>query len=72
MKFNHVPVFSAIIHYGDNKHLKAERVTYTMGTQYDVMKEADKERYVSKALAEVEAVKDNPTTWLSIDEFWEE
>ena len=40
--------------------------------EYDAMKEAAWERYVSKALAEVEAVKDDPSTWLSVDEFWED
>ena len=40
--------------------------------EYDAMKEAAWERYVSKALSEVEAVKDDPTTWLSLDEFWQE
>jgi len=39
--------------------------------EYDAMKEAAWERYVSKALAEVEAVKDEPSTWLSLDEFWQ-
>lgn len=29
------------------------------------------DRYVSKSLAEVEAVKDDPSTWISVDEFWE-
>jgi len=40
--------------------------------EYDAMKEAAWERYVSKSLAEVEAVKDDPSTWISLDEFWQE
>ena len=40
--------------------------------EYDAMKEAAWERYVSKALSEVEAVKDDPATWLSLDEFWQD
>jgi PHD/YefM family antitoxin component YafN of YafNO toxin-antitoxin module len=38
--------------------------------EYDAMKEAAWERYVSKSLTEVEAVKDDPSTWISLDEFW--
>ena len=38
--------------------------------EYDAMKEAAWERYVSKSLAEVEAVKDDPSTWINLDEFW--
>ena len=38
--------------------------------EYDAMKEAAWERYVIKSLAEVEAVKDDPTTWITLDEFW--
>jgi len=40
--------------------------------EYDAMKEAAWQRYVSNALAAVEAVKDNPETWLNLDEFWQE
>jgi PHD/YefM family antitoxin component YafN of YafNO toxin-antitoxin module len=40
--------------------------------EYDAMKEAAWQSYVTKALGEVEAVKDNPSTWLSIDEFWQD
>jgi len=37
--------------------------------EYEAMKEAAWERYVSKSLAEVEAVKDDPSTWISLEEF---
>jgi hypothetical protein len=30
------------------------------------------DRYVTKALEEVEAVKDDPATWISLDEFWQD
>ena len=40
--------------------------------EYDAMKEAAWERYVAKALAEVEAVKDDPATWISLEEFWQD
>ena len=40
--------------------------------EYDAMKEAAWERYVSKSLAEVEAVKDDPSTWISLEEFWQD
>ena len=39
--------------------------------EYDAMKEAAWNSYVSKALAEVEAIKDDPATWINLDEFWE-
>ena len=38
--------------------------------EYDALKEAAWERYVMKSLTEVEAVKDDPSTWISLDEFW--
>ena len=40
--------------------------------EYEAMKEAAWERYVAKALDEVEAVKDDPATWISLDEFWQD
>ncbi len=40
--------------------------------EYDAMKETAWDQYVSHALAEVEAVKDKPETWLNADEFWNE
>ena len=40
--------------------------------EYEAIKEAAWERYVLNALAEVEAVKDDPSTWLSLDEFWQD
>jgi len=40
--------------------------------EYEAIKEAAWEQYISKALAEVEAVKDDPSTWLSLDEFWQD
>ena len=40
--------------------------------EYDAMKEAAWDSYVSRALAEVEAVKDNPATWLTVEEFWQD
>ena len=41
-------------------------------TENDAMKEAAWNSYVSKALAEVEAIKDDPAAWLSLDEFWKD
>ena len=38
--------------------------------EYDALKEAAWESYVMKSLAKVEAVKDDPSTWISLDEFW--
>jgi len=38
--------------------------------EYEAMREAAWEMYAQKALAEVEAVKDNPSTWISLDDFW--
>ena len=40
--------------------------------EYDAMKEAAWERYVSKSLSEVEVVKDDPSTWISLEEFWQD
>ena len=40
--------------------------------EYDAMEEAAWECYVSKLLSEVEAVKDDPATWISLEEFWED
>jgi len=50
---------------------KGESVIINLA-EYDAMKEAAWENYVSKALAEVEAVKDDPATWLTLDEFWQD
>ena len=50
---------------------KSESVIISIA-EYDAMKEAAWERYVSNALAEVEAVKDDPATWLSLDDFWQD
>ena len=40
--------------------------------EYDALIEAAWERYVFKALDEVEVVKDEPSTWISFDEFWQD
>ena len=40
--------------------------------EYDAMKEAAWERYALDALAEVEAIKDDPSTWISLEEFWQD
>ena len=40
--------------------------------EYDALIEAAWERYVTKSLSVVEAVKDDPGTWISLDEFWTE
>jgi PHD/YefM family antitoxin component YafN of YafNO toxin-antitoxin module len=40
--------------------------------EYDAMKEAAWQSYVKRALGEVEAVKDDPATWISLDEFWQD
>jgi PHD/YefM family antitoxin component YafN of YafNO toxin-antitoxin module len=50
---------------------KSESVIISIA-EYDAMKEAAWEQYVSSALAEVEVIKDDPATWLSIEEFWQE
>jgi len=38
--------------------------------EYDALIEAAWERYVTKSLSVVEAVKDDPATWITLDEFW--
>ena len=38
--------------------------------EYDALIEAAWERYVTKSLLVVEAVKDDPATWITLDEFW--
>jgi len=48
---------------------KGESVILSIA-EYDALKEAAWESYVAKSLAEVEAVKDEPSTWISLDEFW--
>ena len=40
--------------------------------EYDALKEAAWERYVSNSLAEVDAVREDPSTWISLDEFWKD
>jgi hypothetical protein len=36
------------------------------------MREEDWQQYITEALDEVEAVKDDPSTWISLDEFWQD
>ncbi|MDR1703673.1 MAG: hypothetical protein LBS19_03170 [Clostridiales bacterium] len=36
---------------------------------YEALIEGDWERYVNRALAEVEAVENDPATWISLEEF---
>jgi PHD/YefM family antitoxin component YafN of YafNO toxin-antitoxin module len=50
---------------------KGESVIISMA-EYDAMKEAAWQTYVAKALGEVEAVKDDPATWIGLDEFWQD
>jgi PHD/YefM family antitoxin component YafN of YafNO toxin-antitoxin module len=38
--------------------------------EYDALTEAAWERYVAKSLTVVEAVKDDPATWISLEDFW--
>jgi len=40
--------------------------------EYEAMREAAWEMYAQKALAEVEAVKDDPSTWISLEDFWKD
>ena len=48
---------------------KGESVILSIA-EYDALKEAAWERYVAKSLSEVEAVKNDPSTWISLDDFW--
>ena len=41
-------------------------------TEYEAMREAAWEMYVKKALEEVEVVKDDPSTWISLEDFWQD
>jgi len=41
-------------------------------TEYEAMREAAWEMYAQKALEEVEAVKDDPSTWISLEDFWQD
>ena len=41
-------------------------------TEYEAMREAAWEMYVQKALEEVEVVKDDPSTWISLEDFWQD
>ena len=50
---------------------KADSIILSIA-EYDALVEAAWECYVTKSLAEVEAVKDDPSTWLSLNEFWED
>ena len=50
---------------------KSESIIISIA-EYDAMKEAAWNNYVSKALAEVEAVKDDPSTWISVEDFWKD
>jgi len=38
--------------------------------EYDALIEAAWERYVTKSLSVVDAVKDDPETWITLDQFW--
>jgi PHD/YefM family antitoxin component YafN of YafNO toxin-antitoxin module len=60
---------SRVVITGDDG--KGESIIISIA-EYDAMKEAAWERYVVKSLNEVEAVKDDPATWISLDEFWRE
>ena len=40
--------------------------------EYEAMREAAWEMYAQKALTEVEAVKDDPSTWISLEDFWKD
>jgi len=48
---------------------KGESVILSIA-EYDALIEAAWERYATKSLAVVEAVKDDPSTWISLEEFW--
>jgi len=50
---------------------KSESIVISI-TEYEAMREAAWEMYAQKALAEVEAVKDDPSTWISLDDFWQD
>ena len=52
-------------------HGKSESIIINIA-EYDAMKEAAWESYVSKSLGEVEAVKDAPSTWISLEDFWQD
>jgi len=41
-------------------------------TEYEDMREAAWEMYVQEALEEVEVVKDDPSTWISLEDFWQD
>jgi hypothetical protein len=40
--------------------------------EYEAIREAAWEMYVQKALVEVEAAKDDPSTWISLEDFWKD
>ena len=48
---------------------KGESIILSLA-EYDSLKEAAWERYVLLSLSEVDAVKDDPETWIDLDEFW--
>jgi PHD/YefM family antitoxin component YafN of YafNO toxin-antitoxin module len=50
---------------------KSESIIISIA-EYEAMKEAAWDSYVSKSLAEVEAVKDDPSTWVTLEEFWQD
>ena len=50
---------------------KSESIVVNIA-EYDALKEAAWERHVAKAIAEVEAIKDDPATWISLEEFWQD
>jgi PHD/YefM family antitoxin component YafN of YafNO toxin-antitoxin module len=50
---------------------KSESIIISIA-EYDAIKEAAWERYISKSLDEVAAVKADPSTWISLEEFWQD
>jgi len=52
-----------------DKDGKSESIIVSI-TEYEAMREAAWEMYVQKALSKVEAVKDDPSTWISLEDFW--
>jgi len=43
-----------------------------MAQEINTMRDFVWDELVLAALAEVEAVKDDPSTWISLDEFWQD
>ena len=52
-----------------DKDGKSESIIVSI-TEYEAMREAAWEMYVNKSLEEVEVVKDDPSTWISLEDFW--